>query len=514
MLNWKTIRTFTAVLLFAVISFSPIAALCWKLIASGGLWNVSVFADARRMLLLWRTIYIAGGTALCCGFIGLITATALLCLRKRQKTIMSFLLFIPLFIPPFVQGIAWPNFLFKAGIRVMGEAWLTGLLTLCYFPIVMALTIIGINSVSKSLWEAARLRHGRIKTIATIIIPLAGKNIAIGIVIVFLLVLGEYGLASVMQVQTYPVEIMTEFSAFYDVPAAIRLCIPLVIPIIASLLILKLLLGKGYRQIIPKRNDSPHDWNVSRCGHAVAWCWLLVITAISVILPIIAICSKLDGLDSFAKAWNSAHKQIAYSFLFCLATAILSVGIGWAMAHIQLHCRGWKQWTVDFLTYLPFVVPGTLMGIGYIMLWNRSGMEWLASSIITIPIIYIGCLTPLMQKSLFISFSTVHQSLNDASAIAPRSWLAKVIYIELPLVNRGLLVGLLAVFVLAFRELNATVLTLPPGIETLALRTYTLSHYGADDMVMALCLICIVLSIALYITVVIVWKSCFSSLRR
>jgi len=118
----------------------------------------------------------------------------------------------------------------------------------------------------------------------------------------------------------------------------------------------------------------------------------------------------------------------------------------------------------------------------------------------------IGCFCTIMQKSLVVSLSSVHSSLNDALALAPRGWFQRFWHVELPLVYKGVLVGLLAVFVLAFRELNATVLTLPPGIETLSLRTFTLSHYGADDMVMALCLICIMVSVFCYGTLLVAFR--------
>ena len=219
--------------------------LSWKLISSGQAFDLSILSDSRRLTLFGRTLYLAFSVAVVCGIVGVITAIFLNFINKKQQAIMTVVFFLPLLIPPFIHGIAWPNFLFKFGIQVIGECWLVVLLVLSYYPIVMALTINGINSIDLQLWDSARLRHGKFKTVMKIILPLALKNIAIGITIVFLLTLSEYGLASVMQVNTYPVEIMTEFSAFYDEAAAIKLCLPLILPIVAALITFKTAVGKG-----------------------------------------------------------------------------------------------------------------------------------------------------------------------------------------------------------------------------------------------------------------------------
>jgi iron(III) transport system permease protein len=47
------------------------------------------------------------------------------------------------------------------------------------------------------------------------------------------------------------------------------------------------------------------------------------------------------------------------------------------------------------------------------------------------------------------------------------------------------------VFILAFGELGTTLLGMPPGRETIPIKIYNLMHYGAEDLVAALCIILI-----------------------
>ena len=59
------------------------------------------------------------------------------------------------------------------------------------------------------------------------------------------------------------------------------------------------------------------------------------------------------------------------------------------------------------------------------------------------------------------------------------------------------------VFVLCLGELGSTLLTIPPGMETLSLRIYNLMHYGAHDIVAALA--AILLGLTLLPLAVLFW---------
>jgi iron(III) transport system permease protein len=53
------------------------------------------------------------------------------------------------------------------------------------------------------------------------------------------------------------------------------------------------------------------------------------------------------------------------------------------------------------------------------------------------------------------------------------------------------------VFILSVGELGTTLLVIPPGRETIVIKIYNLMHYGAEQMVAALCVILIVITLAI-----------------
>ena len=60
--------------------------------------------------------------------------------------------------------------------------------------------------------------------------------------------------------------------------------------------------------------------------------------------------------------------------------------------------------------------------------------------------------------------------------------------IILPQLKASAATVFILVFVCCFSELSATLLLVPPGRETIAVKIYNLMHYGAEDMVASLCL--------------------------
>ena len=60
--------------------------------------------------------------------------------------------------------------------------------------------------------------------------------------------------------------------------------------------------------------------------------------------------------------------------------------------------------------------------------------------------------------------------------------------IIIPQLKGSAVTAFFLVFICCFGELSATLLLVPPGRETIAVKIYNLMHYGADDMVASLCL--------------------------
>jgi iron(III) transport system permease protein len=86
-------------------------------------------------------------------------------------------------------------------------------------------------------------------------------------------------------------------------------------------------------------------------------------------------------------------------------------------------------------------------------------------------------------------------SLEDAARVAGASWTRRMLSVVIPLCGRGLVVSWLAAYVFCLRDLGISALVYPPGGDTLPVRTFTLMANGPPDIVAALGLFMVVMTI-------------------
>ena len=96
-----------------------------------------------------------------------------------------------------------------------------------FLPVVMILTVVYLHAVNPRLEEAGRLIARWPAVLRHITLPMILPGILFGGILVFLLALGEVGVPMFLRYPVFPVETLTQFSAFYDFGAAAAAATPL-----------------------------------------------------------------------------------------------------------------------------------------------------------------------------------------------------------------------------------------------------------------------------------------------
>src|ERR1700730_3766595 len=154
------------------------------------------------------------------------------------------LLTLPLLVPPYVIAVAWFAVLGSTGwigrslspTRVeflsstfFGLYGCIGALSTAFMPVAMLLTIAYVGTVNPRLEQAGLLMSHWPQVLWRITLPLIAPAILFAAVLVFLLTLGEVGVPIFLRYPVYPVEVLTQFAAFYDFKAATAAAIPMLI---------------------------------------------------------------------------------------------------------------------------------------------------------------------------------------------------------------------------------------------------------------------------------------------
>ncbi len=514
----------SALALFLICAILPVSYMLVKFVA-GVIQNpsetTSVLLDGRQLVLLARSMGIALGATMVSLVLGLPCAFILAAKDLPGRKLFYLLTAMPLMIPPYVMTGAWVHLLvpegfvntalktlFGSGAQLSlfsgtGCAWCLGI---SHFPIVAIMCATGLSKTDRNLHDVARLSTGRWGVFRVSTLPQILPHLMSATCLVLVFVLGRYGVPSLLGVNTYPVEIFAQFSAFYDNNAAMATAMPLMILVVVLILVQRrLMFNRSYVSIAPS-SESDNPMALGTWKYA-AMAWLLVLFVVIIVLPFASVAWRSESLSKAVSILGDYHESIvATSMLACLA-ALISTTVALPIGFYLARSSSKSSQVLDVICWLPIAIPGTILGLGFIGLGSLVPSLRNADSFgFLLLVAYVGMFSAFSIRILQASLQQADPNIEDTLALEKCGWHQRLIHIDFPLHARAMATSFIIVFVLTVGELNATVLLVPPGKETLAVTIDNLLHYGANVNASVLCLAEAVLVIIVVLTGLGIWK--------
>lgn len=417
---------------------------------------------------------------------------------------LTLLLTIPLLLPPYTLAVCWFNFLSSKGLVVwIAPPRVAAALSRCLFgfsgcllvlvsalmPIVMILTQVYLRAVNPRLEEAARLSARWPAVLRYVTLPMIFPSILFGAMLVFLLALGEVGAPMFLRFPVFPAETLTQFAAFYDVGAAAAAATPLLAVALLAVALESAYLRDKTSRLLPTTPSRRvlyaqlGRWRVP----ALMTVGLLVLAL--VVLPLLALFVSSLSPSAYREAIAKGAESAGRSLLLAAVGATLLTAFGLCCGYL-VHHRALRLWrAVDTLTLLLFTLPGTVIGIGLIALWNRPFTGFLYASAGMVVLAYLAQYTALTSRIVQATLANVPPSREEAAQTSGVPWFARVWYVVIPAALPGIAASWSIAFVFCLRDLGASMLVYPPGQETLPVRIFTLMANGAPNLVSALCVL-------------------------
>jgi len=465
---------------------------------------VNVLVDSRQLVLLGRSLTVAISATSVAVLFGLPTAIILAAKDLPYRKLFYFLVLIPVLIPSYVMAGAWIHLFSPAGLlnrivvglfgpaaklsvySVAGCGWCLGI---SFFPVIAIIVAAGLSELDSSLIDIARLSTGRWGVFRYAVLPQIWPHLVASVCLVIIFVLGQYGVPSLLGVNTYPVEIFAQFSAFYDIAAAVATTVPLVVLVIFLIILQRQIMrNHDYVRITPS-SEAGNPIHLDKFKH-FATGFLVVLFIITTVLPFLSV---LAYIRDFNKVWSTLQSfsgSLVTTSTLALLAAMVSTVIAFPIAHWLAHNQGCFTKTLDVLCWLPIAIPGTIIGLGLISLASQiPALQRNDSFGFLLLFAYIGMFTGFSIRVFQAACKRADPNIDEAAAIDCCKWWQKLFYIDIPIYLGAISVSVILVFVLVLGELNATVLLIPPGKATLSVSIDNLLHYGANATASALCLI-------------------------
>jgi ABC-type Fe3+ transport system permease subunit/sugar lactone lactonase YvrE len=435
-----------------------------------------------------------------------------------------------------------------------GTTWI---LSLMLWPIAMFATWSAWSRLERTHLECDPAVTGW-NLIRLLLFPLARISVGQAAVLTFVLALNNFAVPAILQVKVFPAEMWVRFNTTFDVMGALRLSWPLLLA--PTLLLVWFsrrefpwprLDGAVAPELFRRQLGSVWVWC---CGvFTGALCVISVGAPLGQLVLTRRTWTELPGAlaAGFGASWNSAL------FAAVPATAVLALGIavaldlssfarssnsraegksGLGFPPLLLGRRGpgrggrfflfrpplgWRPQTssavsvnqrllssaptiIGFtfgtlsgtLIWLAFLVPGVLLGIGLIQLFNRPWAAWFYPTAGIVILAFVIRYFALGWYSVLHSLHTVDPDLADDARLNGATRWQMFRFVQWPQIAPAIRVIWYVVFLLCLWDVESMILVVPPGGETLALRIFNLLHYGHNAQVNALCLTLLGLALA------------------
>lgn len=166
------------------------------------------------------------------------------------------------------------------------------------------------------------------------------------------------------------------------------------------------------------------------------------------------------------------------SLLYAAVTVLISVGLGLTASYALVRQRGLKRW-LDPLIMLPLGTSAVTLGLGFLITFNKPPLD-VSSFPLLIPLAHSLVALPFVVRTIQPALVSIPAHLSESAASLGASPWRVWREVELPIIRRAVMVGVIFSFTLSLGEFGATSFLARPDTPTLPVAIYRfLSQPGA-----------------------------------
>jgi iron(III) transport system permease protein len=459
-------------------------------------WGLACVYSRSSCGVAWNTLTLGITTASTCTLLGLAFALVVTRTGFPLKKPLRLLTVLPIITPPFVIGLGLILIFGRSGLINQWVSALTGvelgrwiygfdgvwLAQVFSFTPTAFLVLIGVvQGISPTMEEASQtLRADRMRTFTSITLPLMRPGLTNAWLVVFVESLADFG-NPILLGGSFGV-LSTEIffavvGAQADFGRAGTLALILLIFALIAFMIQRAVLGRASYVSMSGKGDSGLPTPLPNSIRRLAYCIALPWAALTVFVYVLALAGgfvKVWGRDwtptlsHFGRAfsiewsangilwtggaWGSFFTTIQLAAIAAPITAVIGLLAAWVLSRQQFAGKT----LLEFALMLTFCVPGTVIGVAYILTYNVPPVEITGTAIILI-ICFVFRNLPVGVRSGMAAMSQLDKSLDEASTTLRASTFRTLTAVVLPLLKPAIVTALIYSFVRAITTVSAVI---------------------------------------------------------
>lgn len=488
---------------------------------------------------LWNSLESGLISALCALLVGVGIAFAIGLTNVRFKGTFTFLLLVPMMIPPHVTAIAWVQALGPSSQLLQlfnlapepgtthalySRSGVIALLSIQHMPLVFLVVLAALRALPRDIAEAARVAGAKpFYVLRKIIVPLLKPILISAYALAFVAALGNFGIPALLGIParytTLPVLIWQRLSSFgpnvlQDVAV---IAVLLSVIAIATIALQITLLAKTRAPMIGPP-QPPLMINLGKKRYLVELFLVLLVLA-TFILPATALMAtalvKTYGLPLNANTLTLDHfSEILFrqsATLRAFFNSTLTAGVAGLLIALMcvivahfLHAKSGQGRLIgkiiSTLAETTYAIPGLVISIAFILafikpipLLNMS----IYNTLLLIGLAYICAFFSIALKPINAATAQLDPALDEAARVSGATFGLRLRRIFIPAIAPAAASGVILVFLTAYNEVTVSALLWSSGNETIGTAIYNYEDGGYTTLAAAMSAITVAATVVL-----------------
>ena len=529
---WGFITLFV-ILLYVLFLLYPMGYLIRQSVFDGetGQFTMANFAKFFSKSYYFDTLFNSFKISIAATLLSLVIGTPLAYLfavyKIRGKSFLSILIVVASMSAPFIGAYSWILLLGRSGVittffknlgialpDIYGFGGIVLVMTLQLFPLVFLYARGALKNIDNSLIEAAgNLGCSGVKCFLKVVIPLIMPTLLAAGLLVFMRSFADFGTPMLIGegYRTFPVVLYNEFINEVGGNDGFAAAIAVIAIVITTVVVL-------VQKYISNRKsfslNALHPMEEREAKGATRWLvhlfsYLVIGVAVLPQCYIIYTSFKntegkifVDGysMQSYATAFGKLGKSIQNTIIIPVLALVVIILLAILIAYLVVRRRNALTNVTDILSMIPYIVPGTVLGIALLIGFNKPPLLISGTMLIMVVALVIRRLPYTIRSSVAI-LQQIPMSIEEAAISLGATKMKAFFRITVPMMRAGIVSGAILSWVTMISELSTAIILYTGRTKTLTIAIYTeviRGNYGTAAALSTILTILTVVSLLLF----------------
>lgn len=511
------------VVLIGLFILWPVIAVINKSLFINGKFTLELYKNifTNNKKLIYNSLFVATSTTILSIVVSIAISTYIYFSDNKIKKILILILMLTMISPPFVSSLAYIQLFGRRGfitykilkLSIDPYGWL-GIVSMqsLGFISLNSLMILGfIKNIDKSLLQSSRDLGASVwYTFRRVLLPLMIPSIIVCALLTFIRSLSDFGTPMTIggAFNTLATEIYLKIIAQGDLPMAAAMNILILVPTILIFIPYRVYMKTANNTYNEKVTSNTVDFKFKGIALIIlsvitySFVFIMVVQYLTIFLS--AITKFSYGKTSFTFEYIKYLKEynissIIRSIIYGLITGIVGTFIGMIISYYMERRKIKGRKIIDFIVTIPYIIPGTFFGIGYILAFNSEPLALTG----TASIVVLNCIfkqLPMVTKTTSASLSQINRDMEYSAKDLGANKFYILKDMIFPNIKSAFIVGFINNFTATMTTLGAVIFLIYPGQKVATIDLFEAINGGNYGVAGAISSIIIIITLLINIS--------------